>query len=163
MQPREARQTVRITARMKTAAGWQDVAIRNVSPHGMRISVSVPVKRGAFIEVRRASQVIVARAVWVEGNECGLRTQDAVDIPALVDPKATKAERVIGEAAVERRRIRRPEESAAEARRAVRSVGFAATGVALLLVAGYAASTVGATLRQPFDRFGAALSGAPID
>lgn len=161
MKTREPRQTISVTARMKSADGWQDVAIRNVSAHGMRISVAMPPKRGAYIEVRRASQVIVARAMWVQGNDCGLRTQDVVDIPALVNPNAARAEAVVGAANAERRRGPRPDESAAAARRSSQMFNRLAVGTAILAGAGYAAWTVGEVLSTPFAAVGAALGGGP--
>lgn len=146
---------------MKSADGWQDVAIRNVSAHGMRISVALPPKRGAYIEVRRATQIIVARTMWVQGNDCGLRTQDVVDIHALVNPNAAKAEAVIVAANADRRHAPRAEESAESARRASQLIQQLLLGAAILAGAGYAALTVSETLRTPFAAIGEAMGGAP--
>lgn len=145
---------------MKSAAGWQDVAIHNVSAHGMKISVAAPPPRGAYIELRRASQVIVARTIWVQGLECGLRTQDAIDIAALVNPAATRAEAVGREIAqAERRRAPRAGESAARSARFAARFQYAAIAAAILAAAGYATWVVSDTLSRPFDSIGAALGG----
>lgn len=146
---------------MKSADGWQDVAIQNVSAHGMRISVALPPKRGAYIEVRRASQVIVARTMWVQGHDCGLRTQDVVDIPALINPHAAKAEAVIGEAQADRRRAPRADEVGAASERTARGLQFVVFAGAIVLAAGYAAWTVGDVLRRPFAAVTAAMGGHP--
>jgi len=159
VKPREHRRTIQVTARMKSADGWQDAAIRNVSAHGMRISVAMPPKRGAYIEVRRASQVIVARTMWVHGNDCGLRTQDVVDIPTLIDPSSAKAEGVIAAAQADRRAAPRVEDAAAGSQRIAQRLQFVAIGGAIVLAAGYAAWTVGDMLRQPFTAINHALGG----
>jgi len=161
VKPRETRQTIKVNARMKSADGWQDVAIQNVSAHGMRISVAMPPRRGAYIEVRRASQIIVARAMWVQGNDCGLRTQDQVDIPALINPAAARAEAVIDAAHADRRRQPRADEVAAASERHARSLQFLVLGAAILLAAGCAAWMVGDVLRRPFAAVSAAMGGQP--
>lgn len=160
MKPREARQTIAVTARMKSADGWQDIAIRNVSVHGMRISVARPPQRGAYIEVRRATQVIVARTMWVQGNEFGVRTQDAIDIPALVNPNATKAEAMLGEIRSERRRLPRPDESARRADNIAQKLRYVAFGAAIMAGAGYAAVTVTQVLTNPIRTITHALEGS---
>ncbi len=147
---------------MKSGDGWQDVAISNVSAHGMRISVAMPPRRGAFIEIRRASQVIVARAVWVEDHECGLRTQDTVDITALLNPNAARAEAVCTAAAADRRRGPRADDVAARSQRFSARFQQVAIAAAVVCAAGYLASSVGDVLRTPFASVTAALDGKPI-
>ncbi|MFD1788972.1 PilZ domain-containing protein [Sphingomonas floccifaciens] len=159
MKAREPRQTISVTARIKTADGWQDVAIRNVSAHGMRISLAMPPKRGAYIEVRRASQVIVARTMWVQGNDCGLRTQDVVDIPALVNPNAAKAESVIAAANDERRRRPRIDESTETVRRGTQRFMSVVFGLAIVSAAGAVAMIVSDALQSPFAAVRTALGG----
>lgn len=144
---------------MKSADGWQDVAIRNVSAHGMRISVALPPQRGAYIEIRRAAQVIVARIMWVDDKDCGIRTQDVVDVPALIDPTANRAEAAVAAHAVERRRAPRADETAARSQRFAARFQFAAMLAVILAGAGIAAWTVGDLLAAPFARVNAALEG----
>jgi hypothetical protein len=150
---------------MKSADGWQDVAIQNVSAHGMRISVALPPRRGAYIEIRRASQVIVARAVWVREGECGLRTQDIVDVPALVDPKATRIEGVVAKAREDRRTQPRIAETAERSRRFARHVQAVAVAAGIVMAAGGVVTTVSTTLSAPFARISAVLSGgaSPVE
>ncbi|HET9511383.1 MAG TPA: PilZ domain-containing protein [Sphingomonas sp.] len=159
VKPREPRQTIAVTARMKSADGWQDVAIRNVSAHGMRVSVATPPKRGAYIELRRATQVIIARAMWVQGNEFGVRTQDRIDIPALINPNAAKAEAMLEEARSDRRRLPRPEDSARKTHGIVQKLQYAAFGAAVMAGAAYAAVTVSTVLGNPMHAVSRALSG----
>lgn len=162
MKPREPRQTIKVTARMKSADGWQDVAIQNVSAHGMKIAVAMPPRRGAYIEIRRASQVIVARAMWVQDNECGLRTQDVVDVPALIDPNAVRAEAAIAGVRADRRARSRADEVAADSARLAGRFQYAAMIAVLLCAAGYAATRVSDVLGAPFASITAALDGKPI-
>ncbi|WP_367113633.1 PilZ domain-containing protein [uncultured Sphingomonas sp.] len=158
---REPRQTIAVTARMKSADGWQDVAIRNVSTHGMRISVALPPKRGAYVELRRATQVIIGRAMWVEGNDFGVRTQDVVDIPSLVNPNATKAEAMLAEIRRDRRRLPRHEDNARKAHSIVQKLQYIACGAAIMAGAGYVATTVTNVLSNPLHAVSDALTGTP--
>lgn len=161
MKPREHRQTVRVTARMKSDTGWRDVAIHNASAHGLKISVPVPMRRGDCIEIRRASQIIVARVMWAHDGSYGVRTQDVVDIPALVDPNAARAETAIAGFKADRRRAPRAEETAARSHRLAARLQYAAMGVAVLLGAGYAAWVVSDTLSAPFAAVSVAFGAEP--
>lgn len=147
---------------MKSGDGWQDVAIQNVSAHGMKISVAMPPQRGTFIEIRRASQVIVARAVWVEDGCCGLRTQDIVDVPALLNPNAARAEAVCVAAQADRRRAPRADEAAASSQRFAMRFQQIAMAAAVVCGAGYLAWSVSDVLSAPFASITAALEGKPL-
>ncbi|MHA6722629.1 PilZ domain-containing protein [Sphingomonas sp. RS2018] len=159
MKQREPRRTIKITARMKTASGWQDVAIENVSAHGMKISVTCPPQRGAYIEIRRASQIVVARTVWVDGNDCGLRTQDVIDIPALVNAHAIRAEEVIAAHAADHRKGPRAASVAARSTRFARHFQWMAVAAAGTAAAGVLAVIAAETLRRPFTAIETALVG----
>jgi hypothetical protein len=81
---REERRTIFLKVRLRTDEGWRDVTIGNVSLHGLMLrGPSLPPK-GAFIEVRHRSVCIIGRIVWSNGSCCGVRTQDVVDIAALL-------------------------------------------------------------------------------
>ena len=83
MRPREHRHLVRIKARMLHNRAWTDILIRNVSSRGMLLHHPRPPSRGNYVEVRRFSQVIIARVVWSRGGDFGVRSQDIIDIEAL--------------------------------------------------------------------------------
>ncbi|KQN26483.1 hypothetical protein ASE86_10285 [Sphingomonas sp. Leaf33] len=144
---------------MKSADGWQDVAIRNVSAHGLRISVTLPPSRGAYIELRRATQIIIARAMWVQGTDCGLRTQDVVDIPTLLNPSATRAEAVLEAYHSDRRRLPRPEDGAQRASGMVQRLRYVAFGAVVMAAAICAAMTVTNVLSAPMHAVRDALAG----
>ncbi len=144
---------------MRSGDGWQDVAIRNVSAHGLGIAVALPPRRGAVIEIRRASQIIVARTMWVDNNECGLRTQDVVDVAALLSPNAKRAEAVCVAAHNDRRRTPRIDDTAAHSLRNGRRLQHVALAAAVLCGAGALAWSVSDVLRAPFASISAALGG----
>jgi hypothetical protein len=91
MKSREPRQMVIIPAQMRGDTAWSEVCIRNVSSHGMMLEMSRPPAPGSYVELRRASVVVVARVMWSESDRCGLRTQAKVDLSALSGTPAASA------------------------------------------------------------------------
>jgi hypothetical protein len=91
LRQRETRQKVTIRARLRSESGWSDVVIGNVSSRGLMLRCGEPPQQRAFIEVRHQNVVIVGRIVWTSGLQCGVRTQDEVDIPSLVSSRPSKA------------------------------------------------------------------------
>lgn len=132
MKNRDPRKAVLITAQMKHDTAWRDVAIRNVSSHGVMIQLPDPPQRGSYVELRRDALVIVGRVVWSKAGSCGLRTHEALSLPALGDLEATRPGVHPGEPAhVDRhKRARTPEEIAESAATASRRLQFALTGLA---------------------------------
>ena len=81
---RDTRISVRIDARMRVGDRWSDVAICNVSTRGMLLAADDPPKPGSYIEIRRATVMIVARSVWSDEGQFGVRAQDHIDLEQLV-------------------------------------------------------------------------------
>lgn len=81
---REERRTIFLKVRVRTDQGWRDVTIGNVSLHGLMLRGPSPPTKGEFIEVRHRSVCVIGRVVWSNGSCCGVRTQDIVDIDALL-------------------------------------------------------------------------------
>ncbi|VVT25106.1 conserved hypothetical protein [Sphingomonas sp. EC-HK361] len=106
MKEREPRRRVLVKARMRLGNDWSDVSIQNVSSRGLmaRAGGAAP-QQGAYIEIRKATIVIVARAVWVKGQMFGVRTQDSLDIEGLLQSAADQNKQVANRGAgkVERR------------------------------------------------------------
>jgi hypothetical protein len=91
---------------MRLGNDWSDVSIQNVSSRGLmaRAGGAAP-EQGAYIEIRKATVVIVARAVWVKGQMFGVRTQDRLDIDGLLQSAADQVKQAAqrGAEKVERR------------------------------------------------------------
>lgn len=81
---REPRLAVMIQARMRCGAAWKDIFIRNISSRGMLVQAESPPAPGTYVEIRKASETVVGRAVWRGGRHFGVRTQDRVNIDALL-------------------------------------------------------------------------------
>jgi len=91
MKNREARHTVLLPARMRTGNDWAEVSIHNVSAHGMLLQAVNTPRPGTYLEIRRATQVIIARTVWAKGHFFGIRTQDVIDSRALAQGRTAVA------------------------------------------------------------------------
>ena len=85
--PREYRLPVIIEARMRSDGGWVTVCIRNISAHGLMGQTGMPPPPGSYIEIHRGAHTIIGRTAWSRGRKFGVRTQDALDIDAIIsDP-----------------------------------------------------------------------------
>jgi hypothetical protein len=84
MQEREARQAIIFQAEMRGKGAWRDCTVHNISPHGMLILAADPPKPGAYIEIRKASLVLVGRAVWVNGKAFGVRLVERLPFMAVL-------------------------------------------------------------------------------
>ena len=146
---------------MRSDAGWSDVVVRNISRRGMLISSNTPVKRGSYIEIRRAHHIIVARIMWAAKDRLGARTQDPIDIEGLI--AAATGQQLAGKTgdgarpalANERRAVDR----AAQSRDSGARFQFLALIAAGAVVAFLIAERVGASLSAPFEQVRSALAG----
>lgn len=157
MKKREPRRKVLVRARMRSGADWHDVIIHNMSSRGLLATSKVPCRAGTVIELRRVHHVIVGRVVWEKDQWFGVRTQDRMDIDAIVEarPPAFKPGSEPA-ASDDRRAAPRKVTAASIADREARSRRFsaafqfailgAAAGLAALLVA----ERVGHVLSAPF-------------
>lgn len=93
LKTREPRVRTFVPARMLLGARWADAFILNVSSRGLLIQSAESLERGAYIELRRGDQVIIARVVWRVGSRAGLRAQDRVPIEAIVTTRGQRADR----------------------------------------------------------------------
>ncbi len=167
--PREQRIWVSIPSRMRIDNWWTDICIRNISAHGLLIASANPPARGSYVEIRRGTQIIVARAVWADGQYCGLRSQERLPIQQIIaEPRLTRRPVVAVETAdgaADRRRDERRASATAIAERQDRSRRFAAAFQFVLLVAaavgmsGWAAMSVYRLLAAPILSVDHALRG----
>lgn len=90
MKNREPRKATFIQARILTDAGWRDGIVRNVSSRGAMIEVGgAAPRRGSYIELRRATSVLVGQVMWAATGRFGISTREVIDIGALETGRAT--------------------------------------------------------------------------
>lgn len=84
---RDPRQKIAVSVRIKVGSEWADATILNVSARGAMMRTSRAPNAGSYVEIRRGADVtIIARAIWHDGRHVGLRTQDNIDVSALMRP-----------------------------------------------------------------------------
>lgn len=166
MRSREPRRKVLIQARMRTGASWGDINILNISSRGMMIQARQVPPRGAYLEVRRGQQAIVARVVWSGGQRFGVRTQDQLCLESLLrEPdRSTPEARSSGEAAapLERRQDRhrqKVERDLERSRTFSRAVEFACLGIMGMSAAYAGFELVRESFGAPLAQVSAALAG----
>jgi len=141
-----------IKARMRSSAAWHDVCILNLSAHGLGIQSAFPPTRGAYVEIRRGMQVVIARVAWAKGHRAGLRSQDPIFIRGLLSETgdAGPSPAQSPDKFVERRRAPRPAVKAHEfSRLKGRAIEFASFGAIAVALAFAAVSTLSEALSQP--------------
>lgn len=146
MKTREPRQKVLIRARMKSAEGWHDACIVDLSRRGAGLQAASAPQRGSYVEIRRGDHVLVARVVWSRRHRFGVSTQDEIAVDSVVADRAAPRPRPLapGLAKDRRRTPRSPHEQAEHNRLWSRRVQFAVAAGAGIL----AALAIGDGVRQ---------------
>ena len=140
---------------MRSAAFWDDVCILNLSLHGLGIQTATPPARGTYVEIRRGSNVVVARVAWAKGHRAGLRSQDPIFIDALLSDQPG-SEMQTG--TVERRKApRSPERRHEDSRFAARAMEFACFAIIACALAMGAFGAVDGALARPLSLISEAL------
>ena len=153
MKAREARRKVVVPARLNAGPKWVDAVVLNVSSRGMLVRSDVAIEVGTYIDLRRGRQVIIGRAIWANGNQFGVRTQDRIDIDALLG-ELSRPSSADGMRPERRADPQRSGDTVVAAQRAERSrhmgrfLQYATMTAAAVAAAGYAASTVHDLLTQ---------------
>lgn len=145
---------------MRTNAAWHDVCILNLSAHGLGIQSADPPGRGAYVEIRRGKQVVIARVAWAKGHRAGLRSQDPIFVQALISDTANSdaAPAPAGQGFVERRQTPRSSAKAHDdSRIRARLLEFACFGVIAVALAVGVVSTLSEMLGKPMAAIGSAL------
>jgi hypothetical protein len=162
---RERRRVTSLKAQMRTDDGWCDVIVCNISPRGLMMKCDAPPPRGAFVEVLHRSVHIVGHVRWSHGRRLGIRTQDPIDIEALLAPAQIGA----GKPRAERRpsaqaRAAAPTLSIADraeaSRRFARAFDWLTIAAAVAIAATLVAQTAGAALKAPLKQVTNALTRA---
>lgn len=160
MTKREPRRKVLVRARMRLGNDWSDVTIRNMSSRGlMAQAVDAPVT-GSYVEIRRGRQIVIGRTVWCNGQNFGVRTQDRIDVEAIVTEVPQRPQ---GDHAERRDAATRHAPSAAQrlerSRRISSAAQFLAIGAIGVAAAFYVAQSVFNLLSAPLTAVRAALGG----
>lgn len=156
---REERISVVIPSRMRVDNCWTDVCIRNISSRGLLVASVAPPPLGSYVEIRRGTQIIVARAMWARGQYCGLRSQEKLPVQRIItEPRLTSRPQVAIAApaptADRRRDSRRGSpgdiaERQERSRRVASAFQFVVLVAAALGASGWAASSVYTMLASP--------------
>jgi hypothetical protein len=159
MKPRENRQKVMIKARMLEGTSWHDICILNCSLHGLGIQSAKAPQRGAYVEIRRGRQTVVARVAWSKGHRAGLKSQDPIFVASLVSGNdAAPATRTADGGTRERRlQPRSSAQAHSTSRLAGRAMEFTCFAFIAAAIALAGASAVGEALAQPLDAVESAL------
>jgi hypothetical protein len=151
---REPRRKVLIRARLKSAAGWHDACIVDLSRRGAGLQAANPPPLGSYVEIRRGDHLLVARVVWSRRHRFGVATQDEVPVDLVVadraPPRALAAK--TAPANDRRRSPRSPEEQAEHSRTWARRAQFAVAAGAGVLAALAAGSGVREALAAPLGQ-----------
>lgn len=101
---REQRRMVMVKARMRVTTDWADVTICNVSSRGLMAKCNKAPARGSYVEIRQRGACIVGRVAWSQGMRFGIRTQDPIDISALLAEPTIKGKRALNDRRIDARK-----------------------------------------------------------
>ena len=161
VKPRETRRKVVIKARLRAASGWHDACILDVSSRGMMLQTPAVAARGAYVEIRRGQQVIVARVAWAQQQRFGVQSQDPVPIEALLGQP--EREGPAASSTMERRAVPRPiERRHEESRERGKRVEFAGLVLAGTCAAMVAFGADGEALARPVAAISAVMAPATL-
>ena len=147
-----------LNARMRTAAGWSDACILNISSRGVMVHAGRPFVRGSTIELRHGDHVIVGRVVWRDGSKAGLQAEQRLPVEQILSLANGPQLRLTAgqDRRVERRRRPRTHE---QSRIRSRAFEFASVLFIVVLLSGSAFALVGAALAKPLAQVRLALGG----
>ncbi|HEX2941079.1 MAG TPA: PilZ domain-containing protein, partial [Rhodopila sp.] len=149
MKPREERVRTVLPARMRSASGWSDACILNVSTGGMLIYSKSGVQPGSHVELRRGGHLVIAHVVWRQNSRIGIRSQAPLPVQEIIDSDtaaAAIAPAIVRDARIERRAQPRDEQRSRAKGRAIEFVSILLFGTAM---AGAAAAYVQEVLARP--------------
>lgn len=156
MKPREERVPTMVPARLRTGAEWKDATILNLSAHGIIFRSCSSYPRGHFLEIRRGGHVIIAQVMWSDAGKVGARTQDELEVFAIINDRP--AQRRSFGLAVDRRREKRRLPADERSRQQARAMEFALGGLFALSAAIATLTMVQQLFSDPVERIEAALA-----
>ena len=156
--PRELRRRVMLPARMRTAAGWSDARILNVSSRGLMVHASLSALECGVVELWHGDLAISARVVWREGTKAGLQSEDRIAVDEILSLGGSAALQLSAEPfrGVERRKRARTHEDSRIRARAFEFASVVMIAGALAVGFGF---WVSEALAQPLSAVQSALAG----
>jgi hypothetical protein len=131
-----------------------------MSRRGLGVQAAEPPPRGSYVELRRGSQIVVARVMWAKGHRAGLYSQDAIAVRAFMhDEPANDRRPPQSYPKVERRRVPRSiEQDHERSRTTARALEFACFGLVAAVFGLTVFGTVEEALAQPLAQVRAVLN-----
>lgn len=147
-----------LPARMRTAAGWSDARILNVSSRGLMVHASLSALECGVVELWHGDLAISARVVWREGTKAGLQSEDRIAVDEILSLGGSAALQLSAEPfrGVERRKRARTHEDSRIRARAFEFASVVMIAGALAVGFGF---WVSEALAQPLSAVQSALAG----
>lgn len=159
LRQREKRRNVALDARLRGDDGWHDVIIRNLSSRGLMIECARAPGRGAFVELRRGTHCIVGHVRWSRGTRFGIRSQERIDVSALLDkPDTRRGTDERAAARIEAAPRPTPAERGETSRRIARYLEWSVIAAIGVVAAGLLATGASTVLKRPLERIETVLS-----
>ncbi|GGD47691.1 hypothetical protein GRI62_08565 [Erythrobacter arachoides] len=80
----DARTTAMLQGRMRDAGGTYPVRVGDISAKGMLVVSERPPARGTIVDILVNGHHVAGQVRWVSGRRFGVRTNDRIDVAALV-------------------------------------------------------------------------------
>lgn len=150
LRQRELRRRVMLPARMRTAGGWSDARILNVSSRGLMVHASVSALECGTVELWHGDHAISARVVWRQGTKAGLQSEERIAVDEILSLSGSAALQLSAEPyrGVERRKRPRTHD---DSRIRARAFEFASVALVAATLALSFSFWVGEALAHPLD------------
>ena len=154
--PRELRRIVLLPARVRTASGWSDACILNVSSRGMMIHAKTAPPDGT-IELRHNEFAFVLEIVWRDGTRVGVRSTERLPVDDILTVSESACLRLTAERRTGEERRRTPR-AAEDSRFRGRAMEFATTAAIAVILAVGGFAMVSEALARPMQTIELALA-----
>src|SRR5690349_3937884 len=91
LRPREERRRVMLPARLRSASGWSDACILNISSGGLLIFSKGAAEPGSQVEIRRGGRLVIGRVAWRQNQRIGLESDGPIPVGEIIDPELADA------------------------------------------------------------------------
>ena len=151
---------------MRVTGDWVDVTICNLSSRGLMAKCHTPPRSGSYVEIRNRGTCIVGRVAWSQGLRFGIRSQERIDMAALLEEPTLKARRAANDRRADavrrpmpRPRAVAPEERAERSRRFSRAFEWCVIAGAGAIAVSQVAAVANQALADPLHTVKTTLAG----